>query len=109
MVVGMSEFNPLEWINMDLQESVDGIMSLCEPREECCERMSELTVSDKNVRIAYIGSGVPKRADMMSVVRCRDCKKYTDDEMEYFNYCDEFGQQVEPDGFCAWGKRREND
>lgn len=44
------------------------------------------------------------------IVRCRDCKHYHDK----FNGCDEFGDMwhdeyanVEPDGFCAWGERRD--
>lgn len=44
------------------------------------------------------------------VVRCRDCKHYHDS----INGCDEFGDEwsdeyanVEPDGFCAWGERRD--
>ena len=41
------------------------------------------------------------------VVRCRDCKHYTDDELEYYHFCGEWCEQVEPDGFCAWGERRD--
>lgn len=41
------------------------------------------------------------------IVRCRDCKHYTDDEMEYYHYCGSWCEQVEPDGFCAWGERRD--
>ena len=44
------------------------------------------------------------------VVRCMDCKHYHAE----INGCDEFGDiwhdeyaNVEPDGFCAWGERRE--
>ena len=40
------------------------------------------------------------------IVRCRDCKHYTDDEMEYYHYCGSWCEQVTPDGFCAWGERR---
>lgn len=41
------------------------------------------------------------------IVRCRDCAHYTDDEMEYYHYCGNWCEQVEPDGFCAWGERRD--
>lgn len=41
------------------------------------------------------------------IVRCRDCKHYTDDEMEYYHYCGSWCEQVDPDGFCAWGERRD--
>ena len=47
---------------------------------------------------------------MGDLVRCRDCKHYHDK----FNGCDEFGDMwhdeyanVEPDGFCAWGERKD--
>lgn len=40
------------------------------------------------------------------IVRCRDCKHYTDDEMEYYRYCGFWCEQVAPDGFCSWGKRK---
>ena len=42
------------------------------------------------------------------IVRCRDCKHYTDDEMEYYHYCGSWCEQVTPDGFCAWGVRKED-
>ena len=40
------------------------------------------------------------------VVRCRDCKWYTHSS---FHRCDLYSieHEVEPDGFCAWGERRE--
>lgn len=43
------------------------------------------------------------------IVRCRDCKWC----MAYSNatYCDRFAHglpTVEPDGFCAWGERRQD-
>lgn len=41
------------------------------------------------------------------IVRCRDCKHYTDDEMEYYHYCGSWCEQVEPDGFCYRGERRD--
>lgn len=41
------------------------------------------------------------------IVRCRDCRRYTDDEMEYCHYCNRWCEQVEPDGFCAWGERND--
>lgn len=40
------------------------------------------------------------------IVRCRDCKHYTEDEAEYWHYCGEWCGQVEPDGFCSWGERK---
>lgn len=49
-----------------------------------------------------------KRADLVSVVRCRDCKhaSYYKDEL----WCSELGgddsMPVEPNDFCAWGSRK---
>lgn len=52
-----------------------------------------------------------------SVVRCRDCKHFTprgthkfEDGKENEDYCDYvrgWMLQITPDGFCAWGERRE--
>ena len=42
------------------------------------------------------------------IVRCRDCKHC----MSYWksDYCDYFSHVTnDPDGFCAWGERREVD
>lgn len=33
------------------------------------------------------------------IVRCRDCKRWPDD-------CDWNNDEEEPDGYCAWGKRK---
>lgn len=39
------------------------------------------------------------------ITRCRDCKWC----MAYWQatYCDYMAHSVEPDGFCAWGERRD--
>lgn len=44
------------------------------------------------------------------IVRCRDCKEYRDADAtchswQWHNW--ETAIEVEPDGFCAWGARRE--
>lgn len=48
------------------------------------------------------------------IVRCRDCRHYyeTDEYHPKGNYIrrcckyfDSYHDEVEPDGFCAWGKR----
>lgn len=49
------------------------------------------------------------------VVRCRDCKHYSDHEWvivtDVSDVCHFFGDgvKVEPTGFCKWGVRREED
>jgi len=46
--------------------------------------------------------------DLVHVVRCRDCKYC----MSYWksDYCDYFSHVTnDPDGFCAWGERKESE
>lgn len=49
------------------------------------------------------------------IVRCRDCKHYCEHEWvmvtDVSDVCHFFGDgvKVEPDGFCAWGERKEVD
>lgn len=43
-------------------------------------------------------------ADVVKVVRCKDCKYF--DQAE--KYCCDF-LTAEEDGFCKWGKRREDE
>ena len=50
----------------------------------------------------------PKPADMVAVVRCRDCKNFASDELgdccTLFDFED---ARSMGDGFCAWGERRD--
>lgn len=46
------------------------------------------------------------------IVRCRDCKRYHPKEGKMFSCKFEYGEfaqwrSAEPDGFCAWGERRD--
>lgn len=46
------------------------------------------------------------------VVRCRDCKEFAFGDVEYAtaDWCDYWGAYVEsPDGYCAWGERRNDE
>ena len=40
------------------------------------------------------------------IVRCKDCECYEPNIYKHFT-CELFQYYVEPDGFCAWGVRRE--
>lgn len=40
------------------------------------------------------------------IVRCRDCKHYEPNTYSHFT-CELLTFHVEPDGFCAWGERKE--
>ena len=54
-------------------------------------------------------SGLYKREE---IVRCRDCvyfDKYENDEISVCYRFDNEQPIVEPDGFCKWGERREDD
>lgn len=44
-------------------------------------------------------------AHLKPIVRCRDCKKYN--IKCNIGLCLHFKSIVEPDGFCAWGERRD--
>lgn len=83
--------------------------------------MSEYIVSDKWLQefedgleecivdghFEYIGATNPT-PPLRPIVRCRDCRH----NMAYWksNYCDKFAHSLpkeNPDGFCAWGERRD--
>lgn len=55
----------------------------------------------------------PTRADLVQVVRCRDCKRVTIDQGDHDYreplWCGLFHIDVSLDGFCAWGERRESE
>lgn len=47
---------------------------------------------------------------LTEIVRCRDCKYFTDGECDSEQWRGYAGLrcEVEPDGFCAWGERTES-
>lgn len=56
----------------------------------------------------YIDNITPKPADMVEVVRCKDCRHFgwnnnSDDSCGRFD-----GETVTTDGYCAWGERKED-
>ena len=46
-------------------------------------------------------------ADVVSVVRCKDCKHYQTDILFNSNYC--CGRRRKPDDYCSYGERRESE
>ena len=52
---------------------------------------------DPAVRAASLGE---------EIVRCRDCKHYEPNTYSHFT-CELLTFHVQPDGFCAWGERRD--
>ena len=54
----------------------------------------------------WVEVGTPKPADMVSVVRCRDCRFYEETgNCNWFECSCGMLAEVTPDGFCAWGER----
>lgn len=74
--------------------------------------MSEHVVDFGDKSTAFVGLAMAEAEShgatlMERVVRCRDCKHC----MSYWksDYCDYFAHVTnDPDGFCAWGERRED-
>ena len=67
------------------------------------EHICELTAIDSETWETTIG---------VEVVRCRDCKRFSLDNSDHDYrsgwWCHRWNtDMVEPDGFCAWGKRKE--
>lgn len=46
--------------------------------------------------------------DVVPVVRCKDCTHHCWDEF-YGYYCTKIGKFVEPDFWCAYGKKKDNE
>ena len=70
--------------------------------------MSEYIVTCDEETASWIGNEVDS---MNPIVRCRDCAFFREKDWRCTSYqwlnCDE-SPEVEPDGFCAWGDRRED-
>lgn len=72
--------------------------------------MSEYIITDKQLERL----GIPDMFTECEIVRCMDCKHFKAETSRYPALCrlwlprnlsKQYG--IEPDGFCAWGKRRE--
>ena len=73
-------------------------------------------IKEKDGTDEYTVSAAPlsdkERDALAGIVRCRDCKCFSVDQSdhEYRSdwWCSRwYTDMVEPDGFCAWGVRRE--
>ncbi|MBQ1450067.1 MAG: hypothetical protein IIZ12_03935 [Eggerthellaceae bacterium] len=72
---------------------------------------------DLHVQVAplkTVNARLKQQIDAMpGIVRCRDCayifhRKYNNGfEYQTCSYFDSEHEEVEPDGFCAWGARKE--
>ena len=55
-----------------------------------------------------IGFGEKKRDDLVSVVRCKDCRyRELDGEVAHFYWCRINDRSVDDGDFCAWGEESE--
>ena len=71
--------------------------------------MSEYIVEiNENTTVTFDGWNV-RCGDVLiqreEIVRCKDCGHYTEDECQSYHWCGSWCEQVEPDGFCALGRR----
>ena len=76
--------------------------------------MTEYIYEHKPSGADHMGKPVelPMLVQREEIVRCRDCRYYREEWirklMRSVIYCDWLdGVHIEPDGFCAWGERRE--
>ncbi len=70
-----------------------------------------IELPDKPFKIVRDGWNVRVEWDYKQreeIVRCKDCK-YMSKDTNVFKWCYRLSPEFacEPDGFCAWGKRRE--
>ena len=71
--------------------------------------MSEYIITDKQLGLIQDFATVCVEGEKLTkIVRCRDCVSYEETGNCTFFEC-QCGMlaEVEPDGFCAWGERRE--
>lgn len=76
--------------------------------------MSEYIITDKQLGLIQDFANVCVEGEKLPrIVRCRDCVYICNREyangLEYHtcSYFDSEYAEVEPDGFCSWGERRE--
>ena len=81
--------------------------------------MSEYVIHVEDAKTLYVNTDIPFPLDAYlreKIVRCRDCNHYYEAEnyhpsgncvMRCCKYFDTYNDEVEPDGFCAWGERRD--
>ena len=53
-------------------------------------------------------------ADVVEVVRCKDCKQFEKHSghignIQYNGYCKGTGDWVNPTDYCSWGERKDNE
>ena len=55
-----------------------------------------------------LNSPISIQADMVSVVRCKDClQKHIGGSVTHYYWCDRWDMEVDDTDYCAWGERKE--
>ena len=98
--------------NAKLRESVRRLMTQRDERLATAEHKSNELSEGVSRHLLCIACLAPTRnaADSI-IVRCRDCKHYTDHSINLHpHWCRKHGSyRISPDFFCAWGERRDVD
>jgi hypothetical protein len=83
-------------------------------RGEILDALAEVfpTTSDEGEKALIAAWKVIKKlpaADVIEVVRCKDCKRFVENKAAYVTYCKRGlkNQYVKPDDFCSYGERKE--
>lgn len=87
------------------QDAVDAAMQYCPDDDGTCSK------ADKDIRELLDEIEDIPAADVVPVVRCKDCKHYyfADNRIpqEQRYVCEISGEIWKPDSFCSYGERRE--
>ena len=67
--------------------------------------MAEYPQREYIVRETEYPLGYTKEEEVCELVRCRDCKKAEHDKIFREYWCE--GREVEPDGYCSDGERKD--
>lgn len=90
----------------------DKLISADALREEMNEYILPLTTNnlmgaaDVFHRTAHLLEEAPA-LDAVEVVRCKDCKSYLPANHNFAKHCQLTGTEMDEDGFCSYGERRE--
>lgn len=59
--------------------------------------------------IKLADNDAPSMTTAEEIVRCRDCERYVraNPATGWNDVCDATDSKVQPDGYCAWGERKE--
>lgn len=75
--------------------------------QDCIDRVARKIEAEGEKALAL----ALKEHGFEKVTRCRDCKFADEDHYGAWGrtwHCERFGD-AEPDGFCAWGERKDDD